>query len=108
MSARRRTIALALAALAAASAPLAAQGPAADWRVAETPHFRVHFPTAAEAWSRRLAARLESARTAVGAEVGHAPPERVDVVVADPAAIANGSAWPLLGSPRMVLWTTPP
>jgi hypothetical protein len=94
--------------LAGLAASAAAQGPEADWRSVETPHFRVHYPAASEAWSLRLAARLESVREAVGREVGYTPAQRIDVVVADPAATANGSAWPLLSSPRVVLWTTPP
>ncbi len=99
--------ALLLAAL-GATLPAAAQGPEAEWRTVETPHFRVHYPAASEAWSRRLATRLESVRAAVGDEVGYTPPQRIDVVVADPVAAANGSAWPLLPGPRLVLWTTPP
>lgn len=90
------------------AAAAAAQGPEADWRSVETPHFRVHFPAASAEWSLRLAARLESVREAVGREAGYTPPQRIDVVVADPAASANGSAWPLVAAPRMVLWTTPP
>ncbi len=85
-----------------------AQGPDAAWRTLETAHFRVHFPAASEAWTRRLALRLEATRSAVAELVGYVPPGTVDVVVADPDAAANGSAWPLLDAPRMVLWTTPP
>ena len=104
---RPRRAAALLVALAAA-APAAARGPDARWRTVETAHFRVHYPVEAEAWSLRLATRLESIRAAVAEEVGYAPPQTVDVVVADPEAQANGTAWPLLGSPRMALWTTPP
>jgi hypothetical protein len=88
--------------------PALAQGPAADWRTLETPHFRVHYPAASEAWTRRAAARLESIRERVTAEVGYAPPEVVEVVVSDPVADANGEAFPLLGWPRLSLWTSPP
>lgn len=106
---RRSLIGAAIAALLALGLrPLAAQSPAAAWRTLETPHFRVHYPLAAEEWTKRLAARLESAREAVAAEVGFTPAERVTVVVADPQATANASAWPLLGAPRIALWTTPP
>jgi hypothetical protein len=107
-SGRRARAVLLAVALALLARGAAAQGPDAAWRTLETPHFRVHFPASSEAWSRRLAARLEATRTAVSGEVGYAPPGVVDVVVADPSAAANGSAWPLLGAPRMVLWTTPP
>jgi len=104
-SALRAGLAL-LAALAAG--PLAAQPSDHAWRTLATAHFRVHYPAAAAAWSERMAARLEEIRTAVGDAVGYTPEATVDVVVADPLAEANGSAWPLLGAPRMVLWTTPP
>ena len=88
--------------------PARAQGPAADWRTVTTPHFRVHYPASSEAWARAAAARLESIRGRVVAEVGYDPPEVVDVLVSDPVANANGEALPLLGWPRMILWTSPP
>jgi len=84
------------------------QGPAADWRTLSTPHFRVHYLAPSEAWARLAAARLESIRERVVAEVGYAPPEVVDVIVADPVADPNGQALPFLGWPRLVLWTSPP
>jgi hypothetical protein len=90
------------------SLPLLAQSPAADWRTIETPHFRVHYPAESEAWARRSAARLESIRERVAAEIGYTPAERVDVLVSDPVAAANGMALPILGWPRLVLWTSPP
>lgn len=90
------------------AAPALAQGPSADWRTVETPHFRVHYPVESEAWAKRAAARLESVRERVAAEIGYTPPEIVDVLVSDPAADANGMAIPILGWPRIVLWTSPP
>src|SRR6185295_9083880 len=84
--------------------PLAAQGPAADWRTLSTPHFRVHYPAPSEAWARGAAARLESIREGVIREVGYAPPEVVDVLVSDPLADPNGQALPFLGWPRLILW----
>ncbi|HEX5719997.1 MAG TPA: hypothetical protein VF179_27830 [Thermoanaerobaculia bacterium] len=90
------------------SLPLLAQSPAADWRTIETPHFRVHYPAESEAWARRSAARLESIRERVAAEIGYTPAETVDVLVSDPVADANGMALPILGWPRLVLWTSPP
>ena len=86
----------------------AAQGPAADWRTASTEHFRVHYPQDSEAWALRAASRLESIRAAVIAEVGYEPRGIVDVFVSDPVAEPNGMALPLLGRPRIVLWTSPP
>jgi hypothetical protein len=88
--------------------PIVAQGPSADWRTLETAHFRVHYPAASEAWARRAAGRLEAIRERVAAEVGYMPPETVDVLVSDPVADANGAAIPILGWPRLVLWTSPP
>src|SRR5436309_7279760 len=88
--------------------PAPAQGPAADWRTLATPHFRVHYPASSEAWARGAGARLESIRQRVVAEVGYDPPEVVDVIVSDPVADANGQALPILGWPRMILWTSPP
>ena len=85
-----------------------AQPPHADWRTIRSPHFRVHHPKEFEAWSTRLAARLESIRVAVGAEVGYTPPDVVDVVVVNPVARANGIAWPFLDAPRTILYTEPP
>jgi hypothetical protein len=97
----------AVAALALAS-PALAQAPSADWRTAETKHFRVHYTAPAEAWALHVAARLEAIRERVVAEVGYAPPEVTDVVVTDPIAQSNGMALPLLRGPRLVLWTNPP
>jgi hypothetical protein len=94
--------------LALSALPITAQGPSADWRTLETAHFRVHYPAASEAWARRAAGRLESIRERVAAEVGYTPPETVDVLVSDPVADPNGAAIPILGWPRLVLWTSPP
>jgi WD40 repeat protein len=99
---------LLLAPFAARAQGVVAQAPSADWRTIETAHFRLHFPAASEAWSRRAAARLEAIRDRVVAEVGYAPPEVVDVLVSDPFAEPNGEAFPFLGWPRMILWTSPP
>lgn len=85
-----------------------AQAPDAPWRTLETPHYRVHYPAPAESWARAAAERLEAIRERVAEEVGHRPAEVTDVLVSDPFSHANGSAWPILGWPRMVLWTTPP
>ena len=88
--------------------PALAQAPGADWRTVGTRHFRLHYTAPAEAWALRAAARLESIRERVVVEVGYDPPEVTDVLVTDPVAQANGMAFPVLGSPRMVLWTSPP
>lgn len=94
--------------LALSAGNAAAQGPDADWRTLSTGHFRVHYPVRSEAWARRAASRIESIWARVEEEVGYRPSTPVDVVVADPVAAPNGSAWPFLGWPRIVLWTSPP
>ncbi len=88
--------------------PTAAQSLRGEWRTLTTAHFRVHYPAQFEEWVTRAANRLEAGRPRVIAAVGYDMPERVDVVVQDPEASANGSAWPVIGWPRMILWTTPP
>lgn len=90
------------------AATIDAQAPHEDWRTIETEHYRVHFTEEYSEWARHAAERLESVREIVGREVGFVPEETVDVVVMDPIARANGSAWPFIGYPRMVLWTSPP
>ena len=86
----------------------AAQGPSAEWRTIETEHFRVHYPAPFEAWARHAAGLLEPIRERVTDFVGHAPGQPIEVVVADPAADANGMAVPFLDRPEIVLWTSPP
>jgi WD40-like Beta Propeller Repeat len=98
---------MAVAALAFA-ASASGRGPAADWRTVKTAHFRVHYTAPAQAWARHAASLLEAIRARVVAEVGYDPPQVVDVLVADPVAEPNGMALPLLDSPRIVLWTSPP
>lgn len=100
-----------LAALLALAAPGALRAqlprPHLDWRTAETPHFRFHYPAEAERWTLDLASRMESVRDAVTALVGGAPRQRVTIVVEDPFNLSNGSAWPLLDRPAIYLWPTP-
>jgi len=106
-----RTALVALIAAALLPRPAAAQfiwRPDADWRTLRTPHFIVVYPQDLEEWSRTMAERLESVRTAVGAEVGSLPRKPVTVLVTDPYSVSNGSAWPFLESPAIVLWPTPP
>jgi len=85
-----------------------AQSLSGEWRTLRTEHFRVHFPAPYEPWARDVASKLESIRSAVNTEVGYTPPGITDVIVADPIAQANGSAWPFLGGPRMIFWASPP
>lgn len=95
--------------LLALAGPVAfAQGPAADWRTITLPHFRVHYPAEYEAWAIRAAERLESIRLEVSKAVGYTPPQTIDVLITNPIAQPNGSAWPLLDSPRMIFYAEPP
>ncbi|HEY0997519.1 MAG TPA: hypothetical protein VGD77_16115 [Gemmatimonadaceae bacterium] len=82
--------------------------PWADWRTIETAHFQVHAPRELEPWARHAAARLEAVRVEVLGAVGHVPAGKVQVVVHDPYGQANGSAWPMLDFPMMVLWPIAP
>ncbi len=88
--------------------PAAAQGPSADWRTLETAHFRVHHPAASEAWARRAAERLESIRERVAAEVGYDAAGDGGRARLRSGRDANGMALPILGWPRLVVWTSPP
>jgi hypothetical protein len=90
------------------AAALYAQTPHDDWRTIATPHFRVHYPAAYEAWATRAASRLESVRTAVVAEVGFAPATVTDVLIENPIAGANGITIALLDTPRIILYAEPP
>ena len=87
---------------------LSAQAPWGDWRTIDTVHYRIHFPAAFEPWARHAAGSIESIHEGVTGLVGYAPGPRIDVVIADPLADANGTAIPFLDRPRIVLWTSPP
>lgn len=94
--------------LLALATPLAAQGPDADWRTLETASFRFFYPAPAEDFTRYVASRLEAARERVATEVGYRPEGKTEVLVVDPLAAPNGSAWPLQGWGRLILFTTAP
>ena len=99
-----------LSALLAFSMPLvsSAQPASAPWRTIETAHFRVHFAAPFEAWARHAASAIEEIHERVTDFVGYRPPRPIDVLVEDPAAEANGMAYPFLDRPVIVLWTSPP
>ncbi len=88
--------------------PASAQTPHAQWRTLEIPGFRFHTPIESEPWTRHVASRMQEIQSRVESEVGFAPEQTIDVLVIDPTGQANGVAWPILGRPRMVLYTTPP
>src|SRR6266496_468855 len=102
----RRVLSLALALLGARFA--AGEAPSAPWRTIETPHFRVHFPAPFGPWARRAAGAIESIHDRVSEAVGFRSERSIDVLVEDPAATANGMAFPFLDRPFIVLWTSPP
>ena len=78
------------------------------WRTVEAGRFAVHFPQELESWARVVAGKTAAIDSAVTRVVGYRPPQRIDIVIDDPFHIANGSAWPLLDAPRIVMWATPP
>lgn len=84
------------------------QSAAARWRTLETAHVRIHYPEPFEPWALRAATRVDAIFERVADAVGHGPDRRVDVLVMDPAADANGMALPFLDRPAIVLWTQPP
>lgn len=95
-------------ALLAIASAARAQAPSAGWRTIVTAHFRVYYPRPYEAWATRAASRLESIRAAVVREVGFDAPQRIDVIVANPIAGANGLTFPFLDTPRIVLFAEAP
>ena len=106
-----RALVGALAAFVAAAAPARAQyigQPHLDWRTARTEHFDIHYPAPAREWALDVASRLEGVRDAVYDLVGFVPASRITVVVEDPYATSNGSAWPFLDRPGLLLWPVPP
>jgi hypothetical protein len=82
--------------------------PHIPWRTQQTRHFTIHYPAELSAWTRPVAARLDSIRGAVRTLVGNVPDRRTTVIVVDPYNVSNGFALPLLNMPTMVLWPTPP
>jgi len=91
-----------------ACAPINAQAPSEDWRTITTPHFRIHYPAQYERWARRAASHIESVREVVVREVGFAPKQTTDVLIANPIAESNGVTLPFLDHPRIVLFTDAP
>jgi Periplasmic component of the Tol biopolymer transport system len=79
-----------------------------DWKTTETPHFVFHYPSELRTWTLALAARMEGVRSQVAQVVGFAPPQRVTIIVDDPANASNGFAFTPLDAPTIVLWPTPP
>jgi hypothetical protein len=79
-----------------------------SWRTAETEHFAFHYPTELETWTRAVASHIEAIDTAVSRIVGYTPGKKTQIVVDDPYEEPNGSAWPYLDGPLIVLWAAAP
>ncbi|MEO5569115.1 MAG: hypothetical protein ABIR92_11515 [Gemmatimonadaceae bacterium] len=79
-----------------------------DWVTIETERFAFHFPRELEPWAQSVAGKMEAIDSSVSRVVGFQPRKKIEVVLDDPFRISNGSAWPLLDAPTMVLWAAPP
>lgn len=82
--------------------------PSEPYETITTPSFRIHYPAAMREWVKPVAERLESYAAAVQTWVGSKPSSRTTVMVDDPSNVSNGFALPLLESPTIFLWPTPP
>ena len=78
------------------------------WQTIETEHFAFHYPTQLEPWTRAIASRIEAIDSAVSHVVGYTPREKTQIVVDDPYEVPNGSAWPYLNQPLIMLWASAP
>ena len=106
--AARHLVAVAMLALPAAAQIPDQARPHLDWQSAETEHFVFHYPREMERWTLDVAGRMEAVHEAVSRVVGYAPAARIHVIVEDPSNSSNGSAWPMLDAPSILLWPTPP
>ncbi|HSJ62261.1 MAG TPA: hypothetical protein VK922_00020, partial [Gemmatimonadaceae bacterium] len=82
--------------------------PHLDWRTTSTAHFAFHYPAEMERWTLDVARRMDAVHEAVSRYIGWSPATRIHVIVDDPTNSSNGSAWPVLGAPSILLWPTPP
>jgi hypothetical protein len=82
--------------------------PAQRWETITTASFRIHYPADMRAWVLPIAQRMESYAAAIHGLVGSRPSARTTVMVDDPSNVSNGFAVPLLDSPTIFLWPTPP
>src|SRR5687767_4158063 len=97
------SLALAAVATRAPAQSLPLPRPALDWKTTESRHFVFHYPSAMREWTLSIAPRMDDIHRAVGAFVGFAPTRKVHVIVEDPLAESNGSAWPILPAPNIYL-----
>ena len=82
--------------------------PAQDWRTTESRYFVFDYPAPMREWTLSIAPRMDAIHAAVERFVGYAPSRKVHIIVDDPLAESNGSAWPILRAPNIYLWPTPP
>jgi hypothetical protein len=78
------------------------------WRTIETEHFVFHYPADLEAFTRSLASHADAIDARVSHIVGFSPPHKTHVVVDDPYATSNGSAWTFVNQPVISAWASPP
>jgi hypothetical protein len=78
------------------------------WETTETEHFAFHYPKELDTWTRAVASRIEAIDSAVARVVGFRPSAKTQIVVDDPYEVPNGSAWPFLNEPLIMLWASAP
>jgi len=78
------------------------------WETTETEHFSFHYPKELDTWTRAIASRIEAIDSAVSHVVGYRPTAKTQIVVDDPYEVPNGSAWPFLNEPLIMLWASAP
>lgn len=74
------------------AAPAYTQAPDENWRVLDTDHFRVAYPSNLKALASRVANHAERAYRGLEKHFGPAPRSTIDIVVSDHTDIANGFA----------------
>ena len=99
---------LALPALLCAAEAPRVQAPDAPWLTFTTAHYRIHCPAAFESFGREVAGQVEGIHAQYLELVGFVWNEPIDIVIQDPVMESNGSAWPFLDRPMVVLWKTAP
>lgn len=106
-TARTATAVVAALVLAAAGPAGGQVAPDADWRVRETPHFRIVHQASLTALARRTGAVAEEAYRRLRERFVEPPEGRIDVVLSDDTDFANGFA---RVAPRtaMVVYAHPP
>jgi hypothetical protein len=84
------------------------QAPDAAWITFTTRHYRIHCPKAFETFGRDVAGRVEGIHAQYLGLIGFRYEQPIDILILDPVLEANGSAWPFLQRPFVILWKTEP